>query len=444
MNTANKTRIVGALIILIALFLGYFIYASQDVKNSVFGKFPFKLGLDLQGGTHLVYKADVSQVPAGQVNDSLNALRDIIERRINVFGVSEPVVQIEHTAGTDPKDGGRLIVELPGITNVSDATALVGQTPILDFRTENPKVATSSITASTTLDELFIPSGLSGKDVKNAQVGFDQTTREPYVLLELTNEGRLKFAQITKANTGKRLAIFLDGGFLEAPVIQEEITGGQARISGSFSVNDAKILVGRLNAGALPVPVTLISTQSVGATLGTEAVARGVQATFVALGLIALFFILWYRLPGVIAVLSLGIYFVTVLSIFKLFSVTLTSAGVAGFIVSMGIAVDANILIFERMKEERLRGKTFVSAQKEGFARAWLSIRDSNLSSLISATILFWFGTSLIKGFALTLAIGILVSMLTAIVVTRVFLSTLSVKDDSKKNTFLFGSGLKS
>jgi protein-export membrane protein SecD len=236
----------------------------------------------------------------------------------------------------------------------------------------------------------------------------------------------------------------LDGGFLEAPVIQEEITGGQARISGSFSVNDAKILVGRLNAGALPVPVTLISTQSVGATLGTEAVARGVQATFVALGLIALFFILWYRLPGVIAVLSLGIYFVTVLSIFKLFSVTLTSAGVAGFIVSMGIAVDANILIFERMKEERLRGKTFVSAQKEGFARAWLSIRDSNLSSLISATILFWFGTSLIKGFALTLAIGILVSMLTAIVVTRVFLSALSVKDDSKKNTFLFGSGLKS
>jgi protein-export membrane protein SecD len=439
----NTTRLLASLIILVSLALGYFVFAPQNATNSFLSKFTFHLGLDLQGGTHLVYKADVTQVPAGQVNSSLNALRDVIERRINVFGVSEPVVQIEQTDGTDLTDGGRLIVELPGITEISEATALVGQTPELDFRIEKPGVDTSTITASTTIDEVFIPSGLSGKDVKEAQVGFDQLTSEPYVLLEFTAEGRQKFAKITGDNVGKPLAIFLDGAFLEAPVIQEAITQGQARISGNFTITEAKTLVGRLNAGALPVPVTLLSTQTIGATLGSEAVTRGVQAALIAFIVISVFFILWYRLPGLVAIFSLGIYFVTVLSIFKVFSITLTAAGIAGFIVSLGIAVDANVLIFERMKEERARGKKLVTAQKEGFARAWLAIRDSNFSSLISATILFWFGTSLIRGFALTFAIGILVSMVTAILVTRVFLTLVSVNEDSKTSRFLFGSGFK-
>jgi protein-export membrane protein SecD len=439
----NTTRLLASLIILVSLALGYFVFAPQNATNSFLSKFTFHLGLDLQGGTHLVYKADVTQVPAGQVNSSLNALRDVIERRINVFGVSEPVVQIEQTDGTDLTDGGRLIVELPGITEISEATALVGQTPELDFRIEKPGVDTSTITASTTIDEVFIPSGLSGKDVKEAQVGFDQLTSEPYVLLEFTAEGRQKFAKITGDNVGKPLAIFLDGAFLEAPVIQEAITQGQARISGNFTITEAKTLVGRLNAGALPVPVTLLSTQTIGATLGSEAVTRGVQAALIAFVVISVFFILWYRLPGLVAIFSLGIYFVTVLSIFKVFSITLTAAGIAGFIVSLGIAVDANVLIFERMKEERARGKKLVTAQKEGFARAWLAIRDSNFSSLISATILFWFGTSLIRGFALTFAIGILVSMVTAILVTRVFLTLVSVNEDSKTSRFLFGSGFK-
>jgi protein-export membrane protein SecD len=439
----NTTRLLASLIILVSLALGYFVFAPQNATNSFLSKFTFHLGLDLQGGTHLVYKADVTQVPAGQVNSSLNALRDVIERRINVFGVSEPVVQIEQTDGTDLTDGGRLIVELPGITEISEATALVGQTPELDFRIEKPGVDTSTITASTTIDEVFIPSGLSGKDVKEAQVGFDQLTSEPYVLLEFTAEGRQKFAKITGDNVGKPLAIFLDGAFLEAPVIQEAITQGQARISGNFTIAEAKTLVGRLNAGALPVPVSLLSTQTVGATLGSEAVTRGVQAAFIAFIVISVFFILWYRLPGLVAIFSLGIYFVCVLSIFKVFSITLTAAGIAGFIVSLGIAVDANVLIFERMKEERARGKKLATAQKEGFARAWLAIRDSNFSSLISATILFWFGTSLIRGFALTFAIGILVSMVTAILVTRVFLTLVSVNEDSKTSRFLFGSGFK-
>jgi protein-export membrane protein SecD len=444
-----KYRIFAVGVLLIGGLIGYFDYSSQKEGS----RFPFSLGLDLAGGTHLVYTADLSEILERDIEDSLDSLRNVIERRVNIFGVSEPVVQVEKHE-EERKIAGRLIVELPGVTDISEAVNLIGTTPVLDFRTENPNVNFKELTFNPTtgnpvsggkelsFSEIYLPSGLSGKHLSRAQVQFDQVTGEPYVALTFNGEGAELFKKITKENVGKTVAIFLDGLPIQTPVVQQEISGGQAQITGRYTLSEAKTFVERLNAGALPVPIKLLSTQNVGATLGAEAIGRGVRASFVGLAFVAIFFVLWYRLPGLLAVLSLSIYFVTVLALFKLFSVTLTAAGIAGFIISLGIAVDANVLIFERMKEERKRGRDFTEAQKEGFSRAWLSIRDSNFSSLISAMILFWFGTSLIKGFALTFAIGILVSMFTAIVVTRVFLYALNMKGEGKVSKFLLGSGI--
>jgi len=227
-----------------------------------------------------------------------------------------------------------------------------------------------------------------------------------------------------------------------APVVKEEIPSGTAEISGNFTPTEAKQLVGRLNSGALPVPITLLSRQTIGAILGSNAVHAGVKAAIIGFLIIALFLILWYRLPGLIAVLALSIYVSIILSLFKLMPVTLTAAGIAGFIISIGIAVDANVLIFERVKEELRSGRTISDAVSTGFSRAWFSIRDSNISSIITAIILFWFGTSLIKGFALTLGMGVLVSMLSAITITRIFLYTIEFVGEGKVARFLFSSGL--
>jgi len=225
-------------------------------------------------------------------------------------------------------------------------------------------------------------------------------------------------------------------------VVREEIPNGQAVISGNFNPNEAKLLVGRLNSGALPVPISLISTQTIGATLGETAVNAGVKAAIIGFLLIALFLILWYRLPGLIAVLSLIIFITIILAFFKLLPVTLSAAGMAGFIISIGIAVDANVLIFERIKEELRSGRTIAEAVKLGFHRAWFSIRDSNISSLIAALILFWFGTSLIKGFALTLGMGVIISMFSAITISRIFLSAFVFVGEGKVARFLFSSGI--
>jgi len=443
-----KYRIFAIIFLFSGALIGYFDYSSQKEG----GRFPFSLGLDLAGGTHLVYTADLSEVAASDIGDSLDALRNVIERRVNIFGVSEPVVQVEKRE-EEGKIVGRLIVELPGVTNIGEAVELIGKTPVLDFRTENPNINFKDITFNPTtgnpvlngkdisFNDIYLPSRLSGKHLARAQVQFDQITGEPYVALSFNGEGAELFKNITKENIGKTVGIFLDGAPIQTPVVQQEIAGGQAQVTGRYTLPEAKIFVETLNAGALPVPIKLLSTQNIGATLGALAVEKGVEASLVGLFLVALFFILWYRLPGLLAVLSLSIYFVTILALFKIFSVTLTAAGIAGFIVSIGIAVDANVLIFERMKEERKSGKDLAGAQKEGFARAWLSIRDSNLSSLISALILFWFGTSLIKGFALTFAMGILVSMFTAIVVTRIFLYALNLKGETRIAKFLLGSG---
>ena len=272
---------------------------------------------------------------------------------------------------------------------------------------------------------------------------FNSGSISPAVSLEFSDEGGTIFAKLTKDNIGKTIGIYLDGAPITTPVVREEILSGKAQITGNFSPDEAKTLVGRLNAGALPVPIELISTQNVGASLGQEALGQNVRAGVIGFLMVVIFLIVWYRLPGLLATISLAIYVVLMLALFKLIGVTLSAAGIAGFILTIGMAVDANILIFERIKEELSAGRTLEDAIREGFWRAWESIRDSNLSTIITAVILFWFGTSLIRGFALTLAIGVLASMFTAITVTRTILNSFGFKGTSKTLKFLFGHGFK-
>lgn len=449
-----KKRILALLILLLGFGVAFFVFKSEPKLNknydntaSFFKHSPFRLGLDLSGGVHLVYKADVSQVPAGQISDSMNALRDVIERRINIFGVSEPVVQVQEASFIS---GGeeKLIVDLPGVTDVEKATAMIGQTPLLEFKIEAPEDAPKNYKVdekgnlSLDVSSQYVPTELTGRYLKRAVLEFDQNTGEPKVGLQFDDTGTKLFAEITKANIGKTVAIYLDGSPITTPVVREEILNGQAQISGNFTPAEAKQLVGRLNSGALPVPISLLSKQTIGAILGDNALYAGVKAAIIGFLLVALFLILWYRLPGVIAVLSLCIYIVIILTLFKLLPVTLTAAGIAGFIISIGIAVDANVLIFERVKEELRLGRTIADSVSSGFSRAWFSIRDSNISSIITAIILYWFGTPLIKGFALTLGMGVLVSMLSAITISRIFLYAIEFVGEGKIARFLFSSGI--
>ncbi|MBI4049411.1 MAG: protein translocase subunit SecD [Candidatus Doudnabacteria bacterium] len=384
-------------------------------------QFKLNLGLDLQGGTHLVYEGDLKDIEEGARSDAMNSARDVIERRVNAFGVSEPVVQVSGS--------NRIIVELPGVKDINEAIKLIGQTPFLEFREENPNPPqiTPNAAGEIILDEnqVFIPTTLTGKELERASLEFDQRTGAPNIVLQFDAEGTKKFSDITAKNVNKRVGIFLDGQLLSAPVVNEAITNGRALITGQFSVAEAKELVTRLNSGALPVPIKLIQQQNVGATLGLSSVQKSVAAGLIGFAVIAAFMIIYYRLPGFLAVIALTIYALISLAVFKTLGITLTLAGIAGFILSIGMAVDANILIFERMKEELRRGKTLDNAVEEGFRRAWLSVRDSNFSSLITTFILGYFGTSIIRGFAVTLSIGILISMFTAITVTRTFLRLL-------------------
>lgn len=503
--------------------------------KSWFEKQTYHLGLDLQGGTHLVYRADVSKLSGSDVDDAVAAARDVIERRVNLFGVAEPRVELD-TVGIDK----RINVELAGVSDINQAIKMIGETPQLDFReanentalpadltaAEKKKIADSErealgkaqdtirrlkggadfetlakelsqdpgskdsggdlgffgkgvmvepfekaafalkideITASPIksdfgyhiilkLEERKAPDGsqeirarhilfkaissrdlrppqeewkvtaLTGKYLKRAQVAFDPQTNEPQVTLEFNADGAKLFEEITARNVGKPVAIFLDGSPISAPVVQQKITGGEAVITGNFSLDEAQALSRRLTAGALPVPIELIVQQNVGPSLGKVSVAASLRAGIIGLLLVALFMILYYRLPGVLAVGALGIYVLLVLALFKVIPVTLTLAGLAGFIMSIGMAVDANVLIFERMKEELRLGKPLDLAIAEGFKRAWSSIRDGHVTTLITCAILFLLGTSSVKGFGLTLAIGVLASLFSAISVTRTFI----------------------
>lgn len=513
---------------------------GPDIRiGEYFKEIKVHLGLDLQGGTHLVYKADTADIPSSDRSEAIEGVRDVIERRVNAFGVSEPIVQTSKSG-----DEYRVIVELPGVTDVTQAIQMIGETPLLEFREQaapeldddqaqamkaynaDAKIRAAEILLSaldegtdfaelakeksegpsaenggdlgefgrgamvpefdevifdkaetgkvypevvetmfgyhiikvenkttTTNDEgveeekatarhiliqiqseeaaataNYVNTGLSGKHLDSAQVQFDQSTGQPEISLKFNDEGKDLFAEITKRNLSKPVAIYLDHAPISIPVVQAEITSGEAVITGSFTLEEAKILTRRLNSGALPIPISLLNQQNIGATLGQESVERSLFAGILGLVLVAIFMIAYYRLPGLLAVLALSIYALLVLAIFKLWPVTLTLAGIAGFILSIGMAVDANVLIFERLKEELRRGKPILSAVEDGFKRAWPSIRDSNVSSLITCVILIWFGTSLIKGFAITLGIGILLSMFSAITITRNFLRISALK----------------
>ena len=345
-----KKRIFAVLILILGLGLGWAVFrGEQPNAPKVLAKFPFHLGLDLSGGTHLLYSADVSALSPTQVDDSMNALRDVIERRINLFGVGEPIVQVQ-TGSFGAAGDHRLSIELPGVTDISQAITMIGQTPFLEFRVQSTEPQKISVDkdgkAVINQDNNFVPTALNGKYLKSAQLSFSTSTGEPIVNLNFNDEGAKLFEQITRDNVGKTVAIYLDGQVISAPVVREAITGGQAQISGNFTPDEGKQLVGRLNSGALPVPISLISTETIGATLGQQATHDGVKAALIGFLVIALFLILWYRLPGLVAVVALAIYVSITLALYKLIPVTLSTAGIAGFIISLGMAVDANILIF--------------------------------------------------------------------------------------------------
>lgn len=442
-----KKRISAIVLLVVGILLGSFVHYSELPGNGFISKFPFKLGLDLSGGTHLIYHADTSKIPANDVTGAMESLKMVIEARINAFGVAEPIIQTEK-GSVNGVEIQKLVVELPGVTDVNKAVELIGKTPVLEFKTEKPASAAAANANASTTDGVFNveyeTTALTGRFLQSARVEFDQNTRQPLVSLVFNDEGKKLFGEITSANIGKTVAIFLDGRPISTPVVQQAITDGKAVISGRFTPTEARDLARDLKYGALPVPIDLIGTQSIGASLGVDALHASVQAGIWGLIIISLFLLFWYRLPGILAIISLALYTVITLTLFKLFGIVLTSAGLAGFIISIGMAVDGNILIFERMKEEFARGLSVEDGIKEGFARAWLSIRDSNTSSIITGLILFFTATSpLIRGFSLVFILGVVVSMFTAITVSRTLLMALGVKKYQGVAKFLFGNGLR-
>ena len=438
-----QRRVAALFILLVGAGLGWWVMSNQTSSSR-----PFKLGLDLSGGTQLVYRADLSSITTNDVSESIEAPRDTIERRVNLFGVGEPIVQTQTSGPLAAEREERLIIELPGVTDTNEAIRLIGQTPVLEFRLlkEGVEPPSEGLTPENTND-YFEPSAITGKDLASAQLQFNQSfaggPSEPVVVLKFNAEGSRAFAELTRDNVGRYFGIFLDGVAISIPIIRESIPDGTAVISGGFLPEEARELARNLNYGALPVPIELISTQTVSATLGEETVRDGLMAGLWGVGFVALFMVIWYRLPGLIAGVALAVYVVVMLALFQLIPVTLTAAGIAAFILSVGMAVDANVLIFERTREELLAGKNIDEAIREGFSRAWLSIRDSNISSMITAVILFWFGTSLIKGFALVFGLGVLVSMLTAITVSRTLLMSVGLHARDGFTRFVFGSGFQ-
>lgn len=384
--------------------------------------FKIKEGLDLQGGTRIVYSADLSKTAADKKKDAMESLKKVIENRINAFGVSEPVIQTSKLGSED-----RLAVELPGVKDVQEAMDLIGKTAELEFKETDPVTGQPKST------------GLTGKDLKKATQTFDQTSNKPQVSLEFTPEGSKKFGEITERNIGKQIGIFLDGNPVTIPNVNEKITGS-AVITGQFDLKEAKNLAIQLNAGALPVPIKIIEQKTVVATLGQEAIKKSIFAGIIGVIMVMLFMALYYRLPGILADIALVLYTIFVLALFKIFGITVTLAGVAAFVLSIGMAVDANVLIFERMKEEMKSGKSLSGVVEAGFKRAWTSIRDSNLASIITASILFLFGSGIIRGFAVVLIIGVLVSMFTAVNITRTMLRVTVKKKIFQKPFMYFGA----
>lgn len=428
-----RLLVLIVLITAVALFLdlpktvslGDFTFQRPSLSFSLgrwelFRDLEVKLGLDLAGGSHLVFEADMQGVPSEDRPQALEAAKTNIERRVNLFGVSEPLVQTSQVG-----ESYRVIVELPGVRDVSQAVSLIGQTAQLQFA----EIIEEETQPGATPSARLALTQLSGKDLVRAQVQFDPNTAKPIVALTFDSQGAEKFEEITGRNIGKQVPILLDNQIISSPVVQEKISGGNAVISGDFSIEEAGQLTAQLNAGALPVPVELIEQRTIGATLGEESIEKSIRAGVVGIVAVFAFMSLYYGRLGFLASLGLVIYGALTLAVYKLIPVVLTLPGIAGFILSVGMAVDANILIFERMKEELRRKVPWRDAMERGFGRAWDSIRDANVATLVTTFVLFnplnWsflHTSGPIRGFALTLALGILVGLFTGIVVTRTFL----------------------
>lgn len=396
-----------------------------------------RLGLDLVGGVQALLEADLP--PETEVSaDQMDTARVIVENRVNGLGVSEAVVQ---QAGDR-----RIVVELPGESDPERALAAIKQTGLLEFvdfsqlspteinSLDQQKINTDyglteipSSNPETPLTERVFHTVLTGADLKSNQITVvTSKTNEPQVSFALNDAGAKIFDEFTSKNIGNALAIVLDKQVISAPVINNRIPDGQGVISGNFTVDSANELAIQLRYGSLPVPLKVVTSQTIGPTLGQDSLQKSLIAGIIGILIVMIYMGLYYRLPGLIAALALLIYALISLALFRFIPITLTLPGIAGFILSIGVAVDANVLIFERMKEELREGKTLRQAIDAGWSRAWPSIRDSNISTLITCTILFWFGSafgaSIVKGFSLTLAIGVGVSMFTAIIVTRTIL----------------------
>ncbi|MBM3129031.1 MAG: protein translocase subunit SecD [Chloroflexi bacterium] len=463
MRERNYMFLIG--IIFLALVAGWIVMPDNPGLNIGPFKKEIKVheGLDLQGGLQVVLEADLPPDQALTVSDeALDSAKQIIENRINALGVVEPQIQ---------KLGNkRILVQLPGLSKPDEAIRTFGSTGQLEFIDAGDNgLEVGTIVKTTGLSTVVLPGAatpppqptvapaaavtttggvtatapvsptyrtvMTGRDLKTAEVAFNQTTNQPYIAFELTPDGGKIFGDHTAKNVKKFLAITLDKRVISSPVIQSAIPDGRGIIEGRFTLEEAKSLVLQLKYGALPVPLKVIDSRAIGPTLGRDSVNRSITAGAIGLLIVVLFMLLYYRLPGLLANIALTIYGLIVFAIYKfgvpgVFDyVTLTLPGIAGFVLSVGMAVDANILIFERMKEELRSGRPPYLAIEFGFQRAWSSIRDSNISTLITCAILLWFGASfgasMVAGFALTLAIGVLVSMFTAIFVTRTFLSLL-------------------
>lgn len=394
------------LIIALAIVGGFCVYISP-LTNSI------KQGLDLQGGTHVVLQAvDTPELKVD--DDAVNRSVKIIERRVNELGLTEPVIQRQ---GKD-----RIIVELPGVKDPEKAIAMLGRTAMLQFKDQDGNVV------------------LTGKDLKDAKAQIT-SGNQAVVGLEFNDEGGQKFADLTARNIGRQIAIVLDGDVLTAPVVQEAITGGKAQISGSRNIEEAEQLAILLRSGSLPVKIEILENRTVGPTLGQDSKEKSIKAFSIGIIAIFVFMLLFYRLSGIVADIALLLYVMLLLLAMRYLEATLTLPGIAGIILSIGMAVDANVLIFERFKEEVRKGKTLRSAMEAGFGRALITIFDSNITTLMAAAVLFYLGTGPVKGFAVTLALGVVLSMFTAVTVTK-FLLRFLIASNLTKNPAFFGIGV--
>lgn len=400
-------------------------FVAPSINFSIFGKqlshqFTLKKGLDIQGGTQIVLKADMSSVKDEDRKEALESAKQVILRRVDLYGVNEPVVQSSVT-----QNDYRIIVELAGVDDPAQALALIGTTAQLDFRLQGDQSPGASQSAQAFLSS-FRRTDLTGADLRRSSVQFDQQSGQPVVSLEFNDEGTKKFSEITKNNVNNVLGIFLDDYPIMLPRINVAILDGRAIITGDFTVEQAKNLSIQLNAGALPVSIEVLEQRTIGASLGQDSIQKSVVAGVFGLSLVAIFMVLLYGWKGFIADLALCVYAVITVALYKLMNVTLTLPGIAGLLLSVGMAVDANILIFERIKEELRAGKPFETALNLGFGRAWDSIKDANVTTIFTALVLinplnfqFLNSSGLVRGFGITLFIGVLVSLFTGIVVSR-------------------------